>query len=871
MRAGQRAKRGGAARRIQIGLGALAACCAGAAVADGHAYEVPLFLAAATEGRQGFVRLINRSDVAGTVMVRPVDDAGMEGDHVTVSLGVGQTVHFNSNDLENGNPNKGWVTGSAGPPSQGDWRLRLHTELLLEVLAYVRTTDGFLTTMHETAGVLGRSHEAVFFNPGSNVNQVSRLRLINPGDSAANITIAGYDDNGAKGAGGDVTLTLAPGTARSLSAAELESGAAGIEGMLGDGQGKWRLYIDADQPVHAMSLLDAPGGNLTNLSATASTGDILLFPRNGHPDGLQGFARIINRSDAAGTVTIQAIGDDGVRPDPITLALRPGEARHFNSRDLELGNADKGLSGGVGPSEVDWRLVLSADVRIEPLAYIRTDDGFVTSMHDHVLWAEPHHEVTTFNPARNENQASRLRLINPGETDAIVYIAGVDDSGAAGAETLNLTLPAGQATTLTAQEIERGAGADAVVPFTGALGAGRGKWRLHVNVNVDAPITVMSLLQSRTGNLTNLSSLMTVAEAQPVFVDAVAPAWAGGVFGVDARDWGAAYGDGTIATNKIQWEVRDADERDARRGQVLDVTMLNDGNGGVWYIATEAGTSLDLSAYRTGTLRFDINVSDYGANANGMKYKVDCVWPCTSGERDLGKVGDGVWETVTVPVGPMVDGGLNLATVNTGLALVSPAEQASDLSFQLDNIFWVAGTPAPPEMPEMPDPNRFVLFDHEVFADSDGLSPAWELWDCCNGADYGTVDEDPRGKVVELSWRAGATVTGFRASGSGSLDVSALAGGTLQFDMKAMSPPPEGAAWLLKVESINAGTAAEVQLALGDNPEPTDAWQSYTFTLDGDLAALDKSAVKLVLIFPTWEMADGAVARIDNVRFVAAP
>ena len=799
---------------IGLGLALFAALAAQAAVADGHEYEVPLFLAAATEGRQGFVRLINRSDVAGTVMVRPVDDAGMEGDHITVSLGVGQAVHFNSNDLEDGNPNKAHLTGRSGPPSQGDWRLRLHTELLLEVLAYVRTTEGFLTTMHETTGVLGRSHEAVFFNPGRNANQVSRLRLINPGASAANITIAGYDDNGAKGAGGDVTLTLAPGTARSLSAAELESGAAGVEGMLGAGEGKWRLYIDADQPVHAMSLLDAPGGNLTNLSATAPTGDILLFPRNGHPDGLEGFARIVNRTDRAGTVTIQAIGDDGARPDPITLALAPGEAQHFNSRDLELGNAEKGLSGGVGPSEVDWRLVLSADVRIEPLAYIRTDDGFVTSMHDHVLWSDPHHEVTTFNPARNESQASRLRLINPGETDAIVYIAGVDDSGAPGAETLNLTLPAGQATTLTAQEIERGASAEAVVPFTGALGPGSGKWRLHVNVNVDAPIIVMSLLQSRTGNLTNLSSLMTTVETQPVFVDAVAPAWAGGIFGVNSPDW-AAYGDGTIATNKMQWEVRDADERDAGRGQVLDVTMLNDGNAGVWYIATEAGTSLDLSAYRTGTLRFDINVSDYGANANGMKYKVDCVWPCTSGERDLGKVGDGVWETVTVPVGPMVDGGLNLATVNTGLAFVSPVEQASDLAFQLDNIFWVAGTPAPPVVPA-DDPNRFVLFDDEAFvADANGLSPAWELWDCCGAGTFGIVEEDSRGQVVELSWGAGATVTGFSAKGS--LDASELVGGTLQFDMKAVSAPPEGASWRLKVESPNGATPVEVALAIGQS------------------------------------------------------
>lgn len=856
-----------------VALALLAALAAQAAIAHGHEYEVPLFLAAATEGRQGFVRLINRSQEAGTVMVTPMDDAGLEGDHITVSLGVGQTIHFNSNDLENGNPNKPFLSSRSGAPSQGDWRLRLDTELTLEVLAYVRTSGGFLTTMHETVGVAGTSHEVVFFNPGRNTNQVSRLRLINVSNAEAAVSIAGYDDSGAPAPGGEVGLTLAAGAARTVSAAELEDGAAGMDGALGAGDGKWRLYLTSDQNILAMSLLDAPadeetpGGYLTNLSATAPSGDILLFPRDGHPTGLQGFARIVNRSGKAGTVTIHAIGDDGARPDPVTLALAAGEAKPFNSRDLAFGNAEKGITGGVGASEVDWRLELSADVAIEPLAYIRTPDGFVTAMHDHVPLANGRHEVVTFNPASNTNQVSQLRVINPGAEDAAVTIDGVDDSGAAGAASIALTVAAGQAVTLTAQNLENGMADDGAVAFTGALGDGAGKWRLHVAA--DQPIQVMSLLHSRnTGNLTNLSSRMTEAETQAVFEDAVDPAWAGGIFGVDSRDWGAAYGDGTIATNKIQWEVRDAHERDAGRGQVLDVTMLNDGNSGVWYIATEAGTSLDLSAYRTGSLRFDINVLDYGANANGLKYKVDCVWPCTSGERDLGKVGDGVWETVTVPVGTLVDGGLNLATVNTGLALVSPAEQASDLSFQLDNIRWVAGTPAPPEMPA-DDPSRFVLFDDEVFGDTNGLSPAWELWDCCGAGTFGIVDEDGRGTVVELSWGAGGTVTGFRAQGS--LDASELVGGTLQFDMKAVSAPPEGASWRLKVESPNGATPVEVALAIGDNPMPNETWQSFSFTLDDNLFALDKSAVKLVLIFPTWEMAAGAVARVDNVRFVAAP
>ena len=54
----------------------------------------------------------------------------------------------------------------------------------------------------------------------------------------------------------------------------------------------------------------------------------------------------------------------------------------FNSGDLEEGAPSKGLSGGVGEGEGSWRLELVSDLEIEPLAYIRTADGFVTSIHE---------------------------------------------------------------------------------------------------------------------------------------------------------------------------------------------------------------------------------------------------------------------------------------------------------------------------------------------------------------------------------------------------------------------------------------------------------------------------------------------------------
>ena len=48
---------------------------------------------------------------------------------------------------------------------------------------------------------------------------------------------------------------------------------------------------------------------------------------------------------------------------------------HFNSGDLEQGNADKGLTGATGSGEGSWRLALTSPLDIEVLSYLRTLGG----------------------------------------------------------------------------------------------------------------------------------------------------------------------------------------------------------------------------------------------------------------------------------------------------------------------------------------------------------------------------------------------------------------------------------------------------------------------------------------------------------------
>ncbi len=458
---------------------------------------------------QGFVRVINRSNKAGEVMVKATDDAGVAYDPLTLSLGAHAAAHFNSNDLEAGNAAKGLAGGTG--PGTGGWRLQFQSEALdVEALGYVRTTDGFVTAMEATAprgadGALGLAT----FNPASNTNQVSVLRLLNPADVEAAATVTGVDDSGAS-PGTPVALTLPAGSACEVDAAELESGrglACGEpQAGLGDGAGKWRLSIASESPLMAMGLLRSPTGHLSNLSGTASADadgvwHAPLFPAANDPDGRQGFVRVVNRSTRAGTVTIQASDDSDAGYGDLSLRLDAGEARHVNSDDLELGNASKGLSRRTGAGSGTWRLALSGTgFDFGAHAHVRHRDGFLTAMQAVAPSQDGVHRVATFNPGSNTRQVSVLRIANRGRSATTATVTGADDGGVRPGGPVEVQVPGGAAVELTAAELESG---EAAPISSGALGDGVGKWRLRVESEGD--LAVMSLLKDPNGRLANLS------------------------------------------------------------------------------------------------------------------------------------------------------------------------------------------------------------------------------------------------------------------------------------------------------------------------------------------------------------------------------
>lgn len=299
-----------------------------------------LFPPASHPNWQGFARIVNHSPMSGTAYITGIDDEGIEHGPVELFLKANATSHFNSTDLEGGNPDKG-LSGGLGD-GEGDWRLYFESGLDIELLSYVRTDDGFVTAMHELVPVEGMRHHIRFFNPGSNRGQVSRLRLINPTNDRVEVTIEGRDDDGETAPEGPVRLTLESREARTLTAQALESGTDELVGRLGDGKGKWQLFVSADGAIHVMSLLQSPTGQLANLSGRG----IRLA------NGLSGTDRSIVEyltgpvEEGKSPGLIAAIVDtDGVRAIAAAGVRREGSLEAFTVNDLlHVGSNTKAMT-----------------------------------------------------------------------------------------------------------------------------------------------------------------------------------------------------------------------------------------------------------------------------------------------------------------------------------------------------------------------------------------------------------------------------------------------------------------------------------------------------------------------------------------------
>ncbi len=332
--------------------------------------------------QQTFLRILNRSSDSGSVTISAIDDAGNAGaSEITFSLTANDAQQMTSQDLENGNTDKG-LTGALGDGT-GNWRLTITSTLELDVMSLIRLPGGYLTNLSAVAPGSGNSRDLHFVEPADEELRTSSLRVINTSNNVSTITISAVDDDGQIAPAGDVTFSLNPLNAREITIGDLESG-TGVTGMLGDGSGRWRMTVSSTDSLEVMSLVETADGFLTNMSRAVPVSglnhEVLVFNPASNTERRSSL-RIVNSGTEQASITIAGIDDAGIAGNSdVTLNLSGGRSIAISAVDLENGNSELGLVGALGDGTGKWRLTVTSDVPVEVQGTLDTPAGFITNL-----------------------------------------------------------------------------------------------------------------------------------------------------------------------------------------------------------------------------------------------------------------------------------------------------------------------------------------------------------------------------------------------------------------------------------------------------------------------------------------------------------
>lgn len=225
----------------------------------GNQLIVPLAYAGDGVAEETILRLSNGGSEPANALLTARDDRGDACDAFEVTIPAGEVEAVRSPRLHAECPS---LNGRAR-------HVAIHAPEGVGATVLIRSAGGFMTTMNATVPAEdGGTMTAEVFNPGSNREKVSYLRLVNLEDGSAQVTVRGTDDQGRPGTG-SARITLPAQGARTVSARDLEEGTGEVEGGLGDGTGKWRLDISSPRRIAAVSFLRMNTGSgifLSNLS-----------------------------------------------------------------------------------------------------------------------------------------------------------------------------------------------------------------------------------------------------------------------------------------------------------------------------------------------------------------------------------------------------------------------------------------------------------------------------------------------------------------------------------------------------------------------------------------------------------------------------
>ncbi|MDG0968316.1 MAG: family 16 glycosylhydrolase [Porticoccaceae bacterium] len=242
-----------------------------------------------------------------------------------------------------------------------------------------------------------------------------------------------------------------------------------------------------------------------------------------------------------------------------------------------------------------------------------------------------------------------------------------------------------------------------------------------VDSTVSDTYTVAYSATDAAGNTATLTRTVTVRANKVVlnvFTNGeVDGSWEAGIQAADSGiGWQSCENDGGDACPNIAWEI----VQDQERGDVLQIEHSSAGQQAILYFKTNSAQNLTL--YAGGQVKFDIKTISGSSN---YTMKIDCIYDCTSGDRQLGTVGNNGWESVSIEIDDLVNQGLSLTTIDTGLVIW--ASQYTNTIFQIDNVRWEdTDGGEPPEEPMADDGWEIPSFSGYTSPQSyDGYSLVW--------------------------------------------------------------------------------------------------------------------------------------------------
>ena len=270
---------------------------------------------------------------------------------------------------------------------QGSWQLRVRGFPWFAQNLYMSPAGhlaNLSTAPANSAELLadGTTRHRVPFLPAAAGPHEGLVRVVNRSAEAGVAAIEATDDEGNRFGPG--RLPLRPRQAVLLTSADLERGndAKGLAGVVGPGEGDWRLALTSALDLQVLSYVRSEGGlvsamhDLAPVAVDGSHRVVYFNPASNrrHMSKL----RLANDGEQAAAVTITGLDDRGAQSGTVTLAVPAMSAATFTSAQLEAGG--EGLAGSLGDGYGKWRLRVESDVPLAVMSLVESRDGHLVNV-----------------------------------------------------------------------------------------------------------------------------------------------------------------------------------------------------------------------------------------------------------------------------------------------------------------------------------------------------------------------------------------------------------------------------------------------------------------------------------------------------------